>query len=61
MLSKMFIKAEIKKQNSIYVVLITYSYYGLYHYDKLSTHDTLLEAKEKVLIERCSGFLSIKE
>ena len=59
-LSRMFIKASIKKMKSIYVCNITYSYYGLYHYNIITTHETLEEAKNDILIRRCNGLLNIE-
>ena len=62
-LSKMFVKAEIQPMSNgaIFVAKITYSFYGLYHYDVVSTHATLEEARNHILAERCGGFLVVRE
>jgi hypothetical protein len=59
-LSRMFVKANIKAHNSIFIVRITYSCYGLYHFDEISTHETLTESKEHVLKQRCGGHLIVE-
>jgi hypothetical protein len=58
--NRMFVSASIKTQNSIYIVRIKYSFYGLFHFEEISTHTSLESAKEYILHERCSGHLSIE-
>ena len=60
-LSRMFVKARIEKKKNLYVAAITYSYYGLYHYDVLNVFDTLQAAEHYLLYERCGGVLEINE
>lgn len=57
MLSKMFVKARIEKTNNVYVVVASYSYYYLYHFDEVAVYPTLGEAEKALLSTRCSGFL----
>lgn len=59
-LSRMFVSANIKAQNNIFIVRITYSYYGIYHYDDVTTHETLESAKDHVLTKRCGGHLVVE-
>jgi hypothetical protein len=59
--AKSFIKAKIQKKKELYVATITYSYYGLYHYDVLSVFNTLQEAEHYLLYERCGGVIEIIE
>ena len=58
--SKMFIKAKIQERKGLYVSSITYSYFGLYHFDEVKVHDSLTEATEHLLRERCSGYLTLE-
>lgn len=57
MLSKMFVKARIEKKNNVYIVVATYSYYYMYHYDEMGVYATLNEAEKSLLNIRCSGLL----
>ena len=59
-LSKMFVKARIEQRQGLYCAVITFSYYGLYHYDEVSIHNTLQEATEHLLKIRCNGCLSLE-
>ncbi len=58
-LSKMFVKARIEKKKSLFCAICTYSYYGLYHYDTVTVHETLELATSHLLQERCGGHLSL--
>lgn len=58
-LSRMFVKARIEQRQSVFCVIITWSYYGLYHYDELSVHNSLHDATEHLLTVRCNGCLSL--
>ena len=57
--SRMFIKAKIIKKKTLFCAIITYSYYGLYHYDDMSIHDSIEEAKAHLLAVRCDGHLVV--
>jgi len=59
MLSRMFVKAKIEKKNGVFIIIITYSYYYLYHFDEIEVCATLQEAESKLLKIRCSGHLVI--
>lgn len=59
-LNKAFVKAKIKKEKNLFCSVITYSYYGLYHWDETKIHDTIEIATEYLLKERCNGHLSIE-
>ena len=59
-LSKMFVKARIEQRQGLFCAVITFSYYGLYHYDEVSIHNTLQEATEHLLKIRCNGCLSLE-
>ncbi|MHA2252741.1 MAG: hypothetical protein ACXAD7_20425 [Candidatus Kariarchaeaceae archaeon] len=59
-ISKMFISASIKTQNSVFIVRIKYSFWGLYYFEEISTHTTLETAKEHILTERCGGHLVVE-
>lgn len=58
-LSKMFVKARIEKRKELYCAILTFSFYGLYHYDEVTIHETLEMATAYLLRERCSGHLSL--
>jgi hypothetical protein len=61
-LSRMFVKADISSlaKGQVWVSTITYSFYGLYHYDQVATHNTMEEARNHVLTERCGGMLVVR-
>jgi len=59
--SRSFVKAKIEKKRELYVATLTYSYYGLYHYDVLNVFSTLQEAEHYLLYERCGGVIQIVE
>ena len=61
MWSKSFVKAKIEKKKSLFVATITYSYFGLYHYDVLNVFETLEQAEHYLLYERCNGVIEIKD
>lgn len=52
---KSFVKCHTRKVATIYVVVITYSYYGLYNYTETTVHETLAAADAYKLNQRCSG------
>jgi len=56
--SKMFIKCKIERKKELFVATMTYSYYGLYHYNEMRVYETLEEAEKALLWERCGGLLS---
>ena len=58
-LNKMFVKSKIQKKNGVYIVVTTYSYYYLYHYQEVEIYSTLEEAQAGLLQARCSGHLVI--
>ena len=58
-LSKMFVKCRIQKKKELYCAIITYSFYGLYHFDEVTIHETMELATAYLLRERCSGHLSL--
>lgn len=58
-MSKMFVKCRIEQRKQLYCAIITYSFYGLYHFDEISVHETLEQATAYLLRERCSGHLSL--
>jgi len=58
--SKMFVKAKIECLNGVYCSIITYSYYGVYHFDEVNVHKTMVEATEHLLKVRCNGCLSLE-
>ena len=60
--SKNFIRANIdpiKKDGSVWVAVITYSYFGIYYYTDTKYFESKSEAKEWVCDERCDGRLVI--
>ena len=59
-LNRSFVKAKIQKEKNLFCSVVTYSYYGLYHWDETKIHDTLELATEYLLKERCNGHLSIE-
>ena len=59
--SKGFVKAKIMQKKSLFVACITWSYYGLYHYDEMSVHESLIEAQEHLLKLRCDGKLILED
>lgn len=59
-LSRMFVKARIEQRQNVFCAIITWSYYGVYHYDELSVHNTMNEATEHLLKVRCNGCLSLE-
>ena len=60
-LNRMFVKARIEERSGIYVAVITYSFYGVYHYDEVSVHDNLNDATEHLLKQRCNGSLTLAQ
>lgn len=58
-LDKRFIRAIIKKIGQAFELRITYSYYGMYEYDVVFVCQSLQEAKDRLLTERCAGCLTI--
>ena len=58
--SKMFVKARIEQRKSLFCAVVTWSYYGLYHYDEVSIHNNINEATEHLLKIRCNGCLSLE-
>jgi hypothetical protein len=60
-LSKMFVKARIEERSGLFCAVITWSYYGLYHYDEVSIHSNINEATEHLLKIRCNGCLSLEK
>jgi hypothetical protein len=56
--SRMYISTKIKKIKDLFVVTITYSYYGLYHYDEMSIHESLAEANKHIIDSRCGSHIS---
>ena len=57
MISRGFVKAKIEKKKGLYVSTITYSWFGIYHYDEVSVSETLEEAERILLKERTQGHL----
>jgi len=55
----MFVKCRIQKKKELYCAIITYSFYGLYHFDEVTIHETMELATAYLLRERCSGHLSL--
>ena len=55
--NKMFIKATIQKKNNVYIVIATYSYWGLYYFEKTEIFDSLTDANCWLLKMRCGGHL----
>lgn len=61
-LAKQFVTADIcETLPNIWVLTITYSYYGLYQYTSVSTHNSLQKAKDRLLAERCGTNLRITD
>lgn len=58
-LNRQFVKARIEQRNGVFVSIITYSWYGVYHFDTVEVHDSMVEATEFLLKERCNGALSL--
>lgn len=58
--SQMFVKARIVKVGNAYKTIITYSWYGISHFDRVDVFATLPEAKDHVLRERCGGKIYIE-
>jgi hypothetical protein len=58
--NKAFVKARIQERKGLFVSIITWSYYGLYHYEEVQVHDSLNEATEHLLKVRCDGKLSLE-
>ena len=57
--TRSFVKARIEERKGIYVSILTFSYLGLYHFDEVACHNSLAEAQEHMLKERCNGCLSL--
>jgi len=57
--ARVFVKGRVEERRGVYVALITYSYFSIYPFDDVSVHDTLHEAQEHLLRERCNGCLSL--
>jgi hypothetical protein len=41
-ISKMFVKARIEKKKELFCAIITYNFYGLYHFDEVTIHETVI-------------------
>ena len=55
-------KAEISKTDAgVFKVVITYSYYGLYEFEKVKVCRDIAAAKDWLLRQRCGGNLYIFE
>jgi len=63
MLSKQFVKAKIEEKNGLFITTLTYSWYGVYHYDIVNVFTSLEESERHMLYERCGGLVeySLKE
>lgn len=57
MLSKQFIKAKIEEKNGLFITTLTYSWYGIYHYQEVNVFSTIVEAERYMLHERCGGLV----
>jgi hypothetical protein len=62
-LDRRFISAEIKELggSGAWCLKINYSFYNLYEFTEVFVFKSQLEAERKLLIERCHGFLNIKD
>lgn len=61
-LDRKFISAEITEmaKGQAWICSITYSFYGLYEFTNTWVFNTQQECERKLLLERCNGFLTIK-
>lgn len=55
--SKMWVRAKIEPQAGVYMLTIVWSYYGLSHWEEISIHQTVEEARAHLLDIRCGGHL----
>ena len=60
MLSKQFVKAKIEEKNGLFITTLTYSWYGIYHFQEVNVFNTIEEAERYMLHERCQGLISYK-
>ena len=58
MWSKLFIRANIKEQQKLFIASITWSYYGIQHWQEIEIFLTIIEAEKWILKERTSGSLT---
>jgi hypothetical protein len=58
MWNKMFVKASILKKKDLFIAIITWSYYGISHYEKFDVFETLVDAEKYILLERTNGALT---
>lgn len=54
----MFVKASILKKKDLFIAIITWSYYGISHYEKFDVFETLVDAEKYILLERTNGALT---
>ena len=60
MLEKRFICASIKEITpQCFKLTIKYDYYGLYEFDNVFVYKTLVEAKDRLIVERCNNKIEI--
>ena len=55
--SKLFIKASVVQKKSLFVARITWSWFGMSHYDEIEVFETLQEANLWILRLRTDGHL----
>jgi hypothetical protein len=58
MWNKMFVKASILKKKELFIAIITWSYYGISHYEIFEVFESLVEAEKWILLERTHGALT---
>ena len=56
-LHRMFIKAKIECMKSLYIATITYSYYGIYHFEEVDVFESIVDAEKHLLFKRCGGLI----
>ena len=60
MLSRIYINSKITKVGGSYKLDIQYSYYYIMNYNEVYVFQTLQEAKDKLIHERCHGRISVE-
>jgi len=56
-LARQFCRAEIKKVGTCYYLKIYYTWYWVASFDETFVFESLVEAQDKLMSERCRGML----
>jgi hypothetical protein len=58
MWNKMFVKASIEEKKTLFISIITWSYYGISHFQNIEIFENLIDARNWILQERTHGALT---